>query len=168
MNKMTNYQAPWGRSLKVVSGLIVLLAVALPVALPTGAWDLARLGLPLLVIACLPFVVRGYEVTDDAILVRRLFWKTHLDRGDLVSAEVLPHAMRGCLRTCGNGGIFSFTGWYWSRGLGAFHAYVTDHDRTVVLRFGKRTVVISPDRPEAFVRELMNAATGDRRHGADS
>jgi hypothetical protein len=77
-------------------------------------------------------------------------------------------AMKGSLRTCGNGGVFSFTGWYWSQSLGFYRAFVMDLNRTVVLRFGRRTVVVSPDDPAGFVAELNvdnpDAATGDRRH----
>lgn len=44
--------------------------------------------------------------------------------------------------------------WYWSRGLGHFRAFVTDLKRVVVLRFERRTVVVSPDQPEGFVRAI--------------
>ena len=66
----------------------------------------------------------------------------------------MPRAMRKSLRTCGNGGFFSFTGFYWSKSLGAYRAYVTDLQRTVVLHYNKRTVIVSPDSPEDFIREL--------------
>lgn len=62
--------------------------------------------------------------------------------------------MRGSLRICGNGGIFSFSGWFWNKRLGAYRALVTDGAKTVVLRFDKRKWVVSPDAPEEFVREL--------------
>jgi hypothetical protein len=62
--------------------------------------------------------------------------------------------MTKSLRTCGNGGAFSFTGWYWSKSLGFYRAFVTDLNSTVVLRFGKRTVVLSPEDPEDFVSEM--------------
>jgi len=55
---------------------------------------------------------------------------------------------------CGNGGFFSFTGLFYNRKLGFHRAFVTDHIRTVVLRFPHRTVVVSPADPEAFVRDL--------------
>jgi len=58
------------------------------------------------------------------------------------------------IRTCGNGGFFSFTGFYWSRKLKSYRAYVTDLRRTVVLRYERRTILLSPDSPEDFVREL--------------
>jgi Bacterial PH domain len=157
---MKVYQAPWGKSLKVVSGLVVLLAVGMMFGasyLPDGTlgWTIfTRYGLAAAALGFLPFMVLGYEITADAIFIRRPLWKTRLDRKGLKSAEFVPKAMSRCLRTCGNGGGFSFTGWYWSYSLGVFSAYVTDHDRTVVLRFEKRTVVVSPDRPEDFVKDL--------------
>jgi hypothetical protein len=110
--------------------------------------------LPVFVLGCLPFMIRGYVIMQDAILIRRLFWTTRLDRAGLKSAEVIPKVMNKSLRTCGNGGGFSFTGWYWSKPLGFHRAFVTDLNRTVVLRFERRTVVVSPDRPEEFVAEL--------------
>ncbi len=158
---MKTYQAPWGKSLKVLSALLVVLAVGMIFGasfLPHGTlgWRMGtRWGLAAVVIGCLPFMVLGYEITADAIFIRRPWWKTRLDRGDLKSAEWVPKAMSRCLRTCGNGGGLSVTGWYWSKSLGSFRAFVTDPERTVVLRFGKRTVVVSPDEPEDFVNELM-------------
>jgi hypothetical protein len=171
---MKTYQAPWGRVLIVISSLLVLLSIASvvgwPLILGTGPPGMALLAqwtLPVIVLGCLPFMIRGYAITDDAILIQRLFWATRLDRAGLKSAEVLPNVMNKSLRTCGNGGGFSFTGWYWNKSLGFYRAFVTDLNRTVVLRFRNRTVVVSPDDPAGFVAELNqdnpDAATGDRR-----
>ncbi len=159
---MKTYQAPWGKPLIVCSGLLSALAVASVFAAvhlrtfisPAFLAPFAQWLLPALVLGCLPFMIRGYAITDDAILIRRLFWTTRLDRNGLISAEFVLKAMKGSLRTCGNGGVFSFTGWYWNKSLGFYRAFVTDLNRTVVLRFGKRTVVVSPDVPEDFVEHL--------------
>ena len=157
---MKIYQAPWCKTLKVVSSLLVLLAVGMMFGasfLPAGTlgWRIGtRFGLAAVVLGSLPFMVLGYEITADSIFIRRPLWRTRLDRKGLKTAEVVPNAMAKCLRTCGNGGLFSFTGWFWSGSLGAFTAYVTDQDRTVVLRFEKRKVVVSPDQPEEFVKDL--------------
>lgn len=153
---MKTYRAPWGKALRWSSALLAVLAVAYPVGmsfLPSGPVWLPWL-LPAIVLGCLPFVVRGYSITADEILIRRLFWTTRLGRSDLSSAEARPRAMRGSWRICGNGGGFSFTGWYRNQALGIYRAFVTDLDRTVVLKFGKRTVVVSPDAPEDFAAEL--------------
>lgn len=150
------YRAPWGKALSWISAALAALAVAYPIGLSrlpsVPGW--APWIVPLFVLACLPFVVRSYTITPDALLIRRLFWSTRLDLASLTSVESVPKAMRRSLRTCGNGGGFSFTGWYWSRTHGAYRAFVTDLDRTVVLRFGKRTVVVSPEDPDEFVAGL--------------
>ena len=161
------YEAPWGRALIVSSALVVVLLGGLSAG---GLWVtmvkhqpiLIRLAtlLPLaLVAACLPFVVRGYTVTPDSILVHRLFWDTYLPRIGLQTACVEPNAMRGSIRTFGNGGGFSFTGLYYNGRLRTYRAFVTDLHRTVVLRYSSRTVVLSPAAPEAFVRELAVPAS---------
>lgn len=158
---MKTYGASWSLLLKGSSAALVALAIAIGVGmsfLPDGVPEWVRASavwsFPLILLACLPFMIRSYAITDDSILIRRLFWTTRLERDGLKSAEVLPGAMKGSIRTCGNGGAFSFTGWYWSRKLGSYRAFVTDLKRTVVLRFDKRTVVVSPDDPEAFAAEL--------------
>lgn len=66
--------------------------------------------------------------------------------------------MRGSRRICGNGGMFSITGWYRNRALGTYRAFVTNLKDTVVLRFPARTIVISPENPERFVAEISQFA----------
>ncbi len=172
---MKIHRAPWGKSLKWSSAGLVVLVVGLMVCLPflpkgVPGWagQITLWVMPLLVLGCLPFMIRGYVITEQAILVRRPLWTTRLELAGLKSVEFMPKAMKGSLRTCGNGGGFSFTGWYWNKALGNYRAFVTDLNRTVVLRFANRTVVISPGEPEVFVAELEQVkstlATGDRRH----
>ncbi len=118
----------------------------------SGTLDL----LPLLILLCaLPFVVLSYTITPDALLVQRLFWNTRVPLAELQSARFDPGALRYSIRTCGNGGLYSFTGWYWNRQIGAYRAFATDPKRAVILKFARRTVVVTPDSPEDFVRELL-------------
>lgn len=106
------------------------------------------------------FVVRGYRVTPDAIVVRRLLWANRLPLTDLQSARHEPDAMRRSIRLFGNGGLFSFTGLFRNSALGNYRAFVTDPRLAVVLRYERRTVVISPGAPEEFVRRVMAVAGG--------
>ena len=157
-----HYRAPWGKLLIIMS----VAASALCLGLTAFGWRTmaaARFGevafwrcvLPAaLVIGCALFAIRGYSVSKEALLIHRLFWATRIPLEDLQSAEVRPGAMRGSIRTFGNGGFFSFSGWYRNRALGSYRAYVTDLQRTVILRFPNRTLVVSPESPEDFVREL--------------
>ena len=63
--------------------------------------------------------------------------------------------MQGSIKVCGNGGMFSISGWFWSKKLGFFRAYATNLNCTVILRWEKRTAVLSPDNAVEFVQELM-------------
>ena len=158
---MKTYAAPWGKTLICISILLTALCVGTsavtPMVIPglTGAMRIGTIWLPMVIPAgCLPFVIRSYAITEEAILIRRLFWTTRVERVGLKSAAAVAGAMRGSIRTCGNGGGYSITGWFWSKRLGFYQAYVTDLKRTVVLRYVRKTVVLSPDSPEDFVREL--------------
>jgi hypothetical protein len=162
---MKHYEAPWSTSLIMMSMLttVILLGVAV------GAWWEAQVGhhpAPLCWVAILPLgilfgcalcTVRGYSISSDSILVHRLLWSTVLPRVGLESAQVEPDAMRGSIRTFGNGGAFSFTGFYYNKRLRSYRAYVTDPRRCVVLRYATRRVVLSPATPEDFVADLAIA-----------
>lgn len=153
------FTAPWGRALKVVSGGVILLFVGIAFA---GRGDLGLFVLfPLLLLLALPFIVRGYAVTDEKLIIQRPGWGTTFPLAGLQSVEVCPHALKGAIRLCGNGGLFSFTGLYRTKKLGSFRAFVNDWNKTVVLRFPKRTIVVSPADPEAFVAAIKEQ-TGKR------
>lgn len=138
----------------------ILLAALVPVLLlkkPEWAWLLALLPLLLLPGAAL-FIIRSYTIEPNILAIQRLLWTTRLPLSGLQSAEVRPDVMRGSLRLFGNGGMLSITGLYRNRALGNYRAFVTDLKRTVVLRFPKRTVVVSPENPEQFVAEISQFA----------
>ncbi|HEY8903963.1 MAG TPA: PH domain-containing protein [Chthoniobacterales bacterium] len=153
------HRAPWCGLLIGISIFATLLCLGSSVSLAffthTPTWGSALPAFPVLLIpASALFVVRRYRITPDAILVRRSFWDTRLSRAGLMSATFEPGVMRGSLRTFGNGGFFSFTGWYWNRRLRTYQAFVTDLQRTVVLRYESRTIVLSPENPEQFLGDL--------------
>jgi len=157
---MQTFGAPWGKTLLFISiistALLVLVALALDRSGP-----LPRL-LLLLPAGALPFVIRGYTIEDGHLGIRRLFWTTRIPLAGLKSAQFRPDAMRMSIRTCGNGGLYSITGWYWNRTLGAYRAWVTDLNRSVVLTFaGGRTLVVSPSDPAAFVAALSPPASAE-------
>lgn len=156
---MNAFRAPWCTALKVVSFLTtaILLAVALiPSPMP---WPVRCLVLAIPA-GALPFAIFGYEIREGALYVRRLGWLTRIDLSGLKSAQFEPSVMCGSIRTCGNGGLYSFTGWYWNKKIGSYRAYATDLRQTVVLAFESRRIVVSPDDPEAFVRALSGLCRG--------
>jgi hypothetical protein len=157
---MKTFEAPWSTTLIVISLAATLLSVGIAMLLIwTERTSLAWTVVPPLAFICgmALFAIRSYTVTSDTILVHRLFWATRLPLADLEFAEFEPNAMRESIRTFGNGGLFSFTGFYQNETLGSYQAFVTDPDRTVVLHFPARIIVVSPSAPEDFVHELHAA-----------
>lgn len=59
--------------------------------------------------------------------------------------------MKGSIRVFGNGGFFAFTGFYWSRTIGWYRAYVMDPKQSVVLRLKRRQFSVPPDHPEKVI-----------------
>jgi hypothetical protein len=156
------FSAPWSGLLKAMSVPITFICLFVAIAgvvrhgsvMTIGAFLFSEVLPAAVIFGAALFTVRGYVVTPAAILVKRLFWDTPLPRAGLESAVYSPGAVRGSIRTFGNGGFYSFTGWFWNRELGRYRAFLTDHSRVVVLRYPGRTIVVSPGDPEAFVREL--------------
>ena len=100
------------------------------------------------------FMIRGYSLEPGSLFVHRLFWSTRIPIENVKSVAFVPNSMRGSVRTFGNGGMFSFSGYYRNTELGSYRAFVTDLTSTVVLVCVDRTLVLSPSNPEGFVQEL--------------
>jgi hypothetical protein len=129
----------------LVGGLVTFgrgepLATALMIAVP-----LALLGVTY------RYRVRGYQLTNDALLIERAGWMKQIPLAGLQSVSGDAEAMGGSLRLFGNGGLFAITGIFWNRRLGRYRAYATDPSRAVVLRYPDRTIVITPHDPQHFI-----------------
>jgi hypothetical protein len=163
-----DFRAPWSKTVRAVT-VLSLLILAMPVLIwifvapePTLLATLLLIGVPALV-ATETFAgrVRSYTLAEDAITVRRGLWNTRLPLDGLRSVSGDVDAMRGSIRLFGNGGLFSITGRFWNRKLGWYRAFATDPSRAVVLRYAKRTVVITPHDPQHFImraRTLLKVA----------
>lgn len=155
------HSAPWGKllvgmtlfssSVLLGTSALVLLRVREPwgVGAATAALSLAAL------VGGVLFSILGYRIDGAHLYVRRPLWETAVDLRELESTEADPDAMKGSIRTFGNGGLFSFTGRYKSKKLGHYRAFVNKAANAVVLRFPDRTVVLSPGDPAAFVDDLL-------------
>lgn len=159
------FAAPMGMLVRVVTLMVGLFLLALSSVAIFGMdqkelWVrtlVAMTGPSILGISAL-FAVRGYELRMGSLIVRRPLWETIVPLEGLTEVEVNPEAMRGSLRLLGNGGLFAFAGWFRNRRLGMYRAFVSNPARSVVLRFPKRTVVVSPDRPEEFAAAIKALA----------
>jgi PH (Pleckstrin Homology) domain-containing protein len=158
--------APWPAGLKVTSALsILILAGASYIlfrAFPRGTHvpfaEAFGTGITVLPVAIalisLLFVVSGYELGPEELLVQRLFWSTRVSLSGISRAVHDPAAMKRSLRLFGNGGLFAITGIYQNRTLGRYRAYATDPRQSVILSLPSRIVVVTPVDPAGFLEAL--------------
>lgn len=158
------FAAPWSTSLKVISisASVFLIGatwlVPLPATTSSIIWGVVRFLPVLILVGCAPFTIRGYEIAEGCLWVQRLVWKTRIPLQSLTTAEWRPGSFGFAWRTCGNGGLYSFTGWYYQKSLGAFRALATRTTDGVILTFSDRKpIVVTPDDPARFV-ETVKAA----------
>ena len=158
MNSQTEFSAPWGLLLKGMTAFCIVLLLGIPATAlhKTGiaGFSWGTLLPSAILIAGAFFMIRGYELRSGELIIRRLGWSTRIDLSDLQSAHIDPKAMSSSIRTCGNGGLFCFAGWFRSKKLGSYRAFATDLSNSVVLKFEKRTVVVTPGETEEFVAAL--------------
>lgn len=157
------FGAPLGRAVKLTTSVSLLALVAVIVIPqldqskdPAPLW--VRIAIPTLVVAIFIvialFSVQGFELNGRELCVQRPLWETRLSLDDLETAHVDSSAMKGAWRMGGNGGLLVFCGWFRSKQLGKFRAFVTDRTRCVVMEFKGRNLVVSPDDPHRFVEAL--------------
>ena len=159
-----HFDAPWSRLLTIMT----IFATVICLVAGYVAWTSSMRGGPDAVpwwIALLPFVlivgavlftIRGYTLERDSILVHRLLWATRVSRIGLKSAVHDPALLSGGIRLFGNGGFFSFSGWFRNKHLGTYRAFITDPARAVILRYADdKVIVMSPSDPERFISAVM-------------
>ncbi|MEY4386037.1 MAG: hypothetical protein RLY20_1320 [Verrucomicrobiota bacterium] len=154
--------------MKIVTLVVLVLLLGAPVVssvtLPESTPLLARLSatlLPLLILAAtLPFIVRGYVLTEGELRIERLGWQNRFKLADVKSVVADPEAMRWSIRLFGSGGLFGFFGIFRNKTLGTYRAYGTNPKNTVVVELRQLTIVVTPDDPKRFVAEVTQRCGG--------
>jgi hypothetical protein len=159
-----DFRAPWGNSLIIISSLACLLCLGISLSGIYGLGSHSAVTAliqvfmpPGILLGALPFMVRGYSINPQTLVVHRLGWSNTFAVSELLSATFDPTAMKASIRTFGNGGLFSFTGKYYNSTLGSYRAFVTDLKRCVILKYPGQTIVLSPENPQEFVTRLLSA-----------
>jgi len=116
----------------------------------------------ILLAAWLASSIRTITLSGQTLSIKLTFWTARFDLAGLRSIAVDAKAFKCSLRTFANGGCGAFHGYFWSKRMGKFRAYVTDTSRSVVLRWENQCVVVSPKDTEYFIEEVCKR-TGARR-----
>ena len=160
---MSQFSAPWSRFLILTSaGVTVLMLVVFwavpPISTvdesPAFLWFLYLL--PVLLLGCAAlFIVRGYEIVDENLEIIRVFGRKKYPIETIKSVEYNPAATDMSIRTMGNGGLYSFSGFFRNSYLGTYRAYSTNKMNNVVIHREKGyPIVISPGEPAEFIEAI--------------
>ncbi len=162
-----SFSAPWGRKvilLTILTGSLLLILPAIQFIILRAAHSPAmsiRVLLimlvvpPAILLGCAFFMIRGYTLDAGRLSIQRLLWSNTLDLGDLEAVYHDPEVTKRSRKIWGNDGLFAMSGLFRNEKLGRYRAYITDPKRAVVLKLRTRTVVVTPDDPEKFIRELQ-------------
>lgn len=167
LGRRLHFPALWSKRLKVTTTAFIAFLVGVAVLVPWlgGFYASKQEGLTALVILvplgilvfCMLMSVGGYSVQGGKLLIHRMGWSTRYALRDLSEVNVLPNAMMGSMKVCGSEGLFGSIGFFRNGILGLYRAYVTDKEKTLVLGFGTKRVVVSPDNPEEMKRAVEAA-----------
>ena len=165
------FTAPVGRRVQLVNrlcllviGCLVVVAVAFLIGKGAAAresWQPALapvLAAAVMVPIMLYSRVHGYRLTEHELQILRRNRQNRFPLDGLQGVEVDPKATAWSIKVFGNDGLGSITGRFSNKRLGSYQAFVTDRERTVVLRWPGRCIVVSPDRPEEFAAEVRRRA----------
>ena len=152
------FTATWSGRLVVLT--TIASAVIFGASFASGSEDhwMISGGMVLVWVYCLAGHVLGYDVDGKQLRIRRLLYSHTIDLRGIKRAERAPAVLRNAVRI-GNGGLFSFSGWFFKRRQGWLRAVATDSgDRCVLLVFEDRRWVVSPDDPNGFIETVLRAA----------
>ena len=105
-------------------------------------------------------VLNNIKITDDSILVRRLFAKdVKIPLSGVYSIEPVDYkyVFKKSVRIMGSGGGFGIYGDFTSPNLKYFKAYMTRRDKLVLIRTADKPFVLTPDDPEGFITTVQQS-----------
>ncbi len=137
----------------------VFVAIGLSVANPEGfvMW-LTGLGIALLYLGVwLHYRPTRFEVTPVEIVIVWPIRRRRIPRRDVREVRILDRAALkqelGWAMRIGAGGLWGAFGWLWTSRRGMLDLYISRTDRWVLVeRATGRPLLLSPERPEEFVR----------------
>lgn len=155
------FGSPWSRSTRLLTTVFLGCCAAI-LGLSYSGWPPSVLscGTLLVVAASIVFAIwwapNGYELNETAVLVRRRAGAKSIPLATVKSARLMEPAelAQSTWRWPAAGGWFGFYGTFETPALGRHQWYASRDESLVLLQTAEGPVVLSPDRPEVFVREV--------------
>ncbi len=101
----------------------------------------------------------GYAVSGRSIIVQRIIGNVSIPLDGIREARAATaDDFRGCIRVCGNGGLFGYYGLFRTSKLGKSSWYVSNRSKAVVVVTQSKTTVLSPDDVDGFLAAVHASA----------
>jgi len=171
---VTRFPARWDRNLRVSTAFFVLVLGAVALVTARALAEASAPG-PLAVLvaalmlafipACWALAPRAFVLQGRELLVERpLAPPIRIPLAVVRTVSELPDgALRGAWKVMGVSGAFGHYGRFRTRALGMFRLYATRRDGLVAVQTGNDLLVLSPERPGAFIDALLAVAPAARR-----
>lgn len=98
----------------------------------------------------------AYEIGAHDLIIHRKIGVVQYSLLSIKEVHVMEYSDLGfVIRTFGNGGLFGYTGWYYSKKIGKMRWYARQRKNIVLLTLSNgKKILLTPDDREAFVEEL--------------
>lgn len=95
-----------------------------------------------------------YKIENKSIIICRHLGNKIISKDDIKTVRIpQPKELDWPIRTFGNGGVFGYTGRYYTKHMGSMIWFCSRRDNYVIIeRKNKIPVVISPDEQQAFLK----------------
>src|ERR1043165_2903223 len=109
MKNEIRFGAPWATVVIILTAFVIALMAGIALiglfGLPDRTPFFGRVLMifipPAVLAGTLPFMVLGYILRENELLIERLGWANHVPLNTVVSAMADPDAIRGSIRPCG-------------------------------------------------------------------
>ncbi len=93
------------------------------------------------------------EVTEDALLIKRVFGTVVIHRKDIIAINAYKSYCS--IRKFGSGGLFGYLGWFYNSEIGNYFSYSTDENSQILIITKQRKYVISCEKREELLRKFI-------------
>ncbi len=148
----------WSRYVTIITIVICLVFAGI-------AFWADSLHTPVILFTCIgiciisAFYYSPVAVTVDRrnVAIRRLLTPKHIPVSEIKNVCLFQTTM-GDVRICGSGGFFGYYGWFRSREIGKYFAYVGKWKDTFLIELNSgRKYIISCNQPEVIVKSILDS-----------
>lgn len=156
-------------SIDIVSKVITTLIITFTVTLLIIPWvkfeentagaaltcSITGVALVMLMVITYGYSPRKYVIDGKNIKIKRIFGDKLIPASEIKLVRLpVNNEINWPIRTFGNGGLFGYTGRYYTGKIGNMQWYCSRRSNyVIILREGRPPVIISPDLPNEFIAE---------------